>query len=213
MPFCRECGGQVEATCKFCPHCDSEQQSSVIIGNDSVHVGDITVNQVDEESLKRNLKQIFDEKMAKLAEIGFTKDSPPTKLTPSQEVEVEQVLEMSEQNDSVHVGDITVNQMDEESLKSSLKQIFDEKMAIVAEIGFTKDSSPTKLTPSQEVEVEQVLEMSEQLASHGIAIEPWHERATRWYKTKRGLLEAKHQLPVYRDGTVATMDSVYQERD
>ena len=37
------------------------------------------------------------------------------------------------------------------------------------------DSSPTELTSSQEAEVEQVLEMSEQLASHGIEIDPWTE--------------------------------------
>jgi tetratricopeptide (TPR) repeat protein len=97
MSFCRECGGQVEATWKFCPHCNNEQESSVVIGNDSVHVGDITVNKIDEESLKNSLKQIFDEKMAELAKIGFTKDSSPTELTSSQEAEVEQVLEMSEQ--------------------------------------------------------------------------------------------------------------------
>ena len=97
MPFCRECGGQVEATWKFCPHCNSEQESSIVIGNDSVHVGDITVNQVDEESVKNTLKQIFDEQMAELAKIGFTKDSSPTELTSSQETEVEQALEMSKQ--------------------------------------------------------------------------------------------------------------------
>jgi tetratricopeptide (TPR) repeat protein len=96
MPFCRECGGQVEATWKFCSHCNSEQESNVVIGNDSVHVGDITVNQVDEESVKKTLKQIFEEHMAELAKIGFTKDSSPTELTPSQEAEVRQVLEISE---------------------------------------------------------------------------------------------------------------------
>ena len=88
MPFCRECGGQVEATWKFCPHCNSEQESSVVIGNDSVHVGDITVNKIDE--IKQGLEEV-------LAGLGFTKDSSPTELTSSQEKEVEQVLEMSEQ--------------------------------------------------------------------------------------------------------------------
>ena len=92
MPFCRDCGKSVEADWKFCPHCNSEQESSVVIGNDSVHVGDITVNQVDEDALKNSLKQIFDEKMAELAEIGFTKDSSPAELTPSQEAEVEQAV-------------------------------------------------------------------------------------------------------------------------
>jgi tetratricopeptide (TPR) repeat protein len=88
MPFCRECGGQVEVTWKFCPHCNNEQESSVVIGNDSVHVGDITVNKIDE--IKQGLEEV-------LAGLGFTKDSSPTELTPSQEAEVEQVLEMSEQ--------------------------------------------------------------------------------------------------------------------
>ena len=88
MPFCRECGGQVEATWKFCPHCNNEQESSVVIGNDSVHVGDITVNKIDE--IKQGLEEV-------LAGLGFTKDSSPTELTSSQEAEVEQVLEMSEQ--------------------------------------------------------------------------------------------------------------------
>ena len=88
MPFCRECGGQVEATWKFCPHCNSEQDSNVVIGNDSVHVGDITVNKIDE--IKQGLEEV-------LAGLGFTKDSSPTELTSSQEKDVEQVLEISEQ--------------------------------------------------------------------------------------------------------------------
>ena len=76
MPFCRECGGQVEATWKFCPHCNSEQESSVVIGNDSVHVGEITVNKIDE--IKKGLEEV-------LTGLGFTKGSSPKALTPSQE--------------------------------------------------------------------------------------------------------------------------------
>jgi hypothetical protein len=54
----------------------------------------------------------------------------------------------------------------------------EEQMAELASLGFTKDSSPTELTSSQEKEVEQVLEISEQLAGYGIEIVPWTEIAS-----------------------------------
>ena len=63
MPFCSECGEQVEATWKFCPHCNTKQQTAaVVIGNDSVNTGDITVNQmIDEDSLKKSFKEVVSE--------------------------------------------------------------------------------------------------------------------------------------------------------
>ena len=63
MPFCSECGEQVEATWKFCPHCNTKQQTAaVVIGNDSVNSGDITINQmIDEDSLKKSFKEVVSE--------------------------------------------------------------------------------------------------------------------------------------------------------
>ncbi len=42
-------------------------------------------------------------------------------------------------------------------------------------LGFSGQSSPAELTPAQEKDVEQVLDLSEQLTGHGIEIDPWTE--------------------------------------
>ena len=44
MPFCRGCGGQVEQTWKFCPHCNSAQQDASVTVQDGVIAGDVTVS-------------------------------------------------------------------------------------------------------------------------------------------------------------------------
>ena len=54
MPFCRECGGQVETTWKFCPHCNSSQQTASVSVQDGVIAGDVTItqNQIDTSGIK-----------------------------------------------------------------------------------------------------------------------------------------------------------------
>lgn len=54
MPFCRECGEQVETTWKFCPHCNSSQQTASVSVQDGVIAGDVTINQsqIDTSGLK-----------------------------------------------------------------------------------------------------------------------------------------------------------------
>jgi tetratricopeptide (TPR) repeat protein len=86
--------------------------------------------------------------------------------------------------DSVIGGDVIIN--DEQSMSKIFNQSLDEKLAAqlaafeermlnFVQMGFTGNSSPAELTPSQEAEVEEVLEMSEQLTSHGIVLDPWTE--------------------------------------
>ena len=87
MPFCRECGFEVQAGWKFCPNCTASQQGSVTV-QDGVIAGAVTVNNLDD--IKQAMEQI-------LAEIGFTKDSSPEELSPEQTQQVEKVLEISEQ--------------------------------------------------------------------------------------------------------------------
>jgi tetratricopeptide (TPR) repeat protein len=91
MPFCRECGGQVEATWKFCSECNNAlplPQSPAL--KDSVVSGDVNITQ-------NNAEDIATAMVSALERMGFSGQSAPAELTPSQEAEVEQVLEMSEQ--------------------------------------------------------------------------------------------------------------------
>ena len=54
VPFCRECGGKVERTWKFCPHCNSSQQTASVSVQDGVIAGDVTItqNQIDTSGIK-----------------------------------------------------------------------------------------------------------------------------------------------------------------
>ena len=70
--------------------------------------------------------------------------------------------------DSVIGGDITITQNNAEDIAAAM-------VTALERIGFSGQSSPAELSPAQEAEVEQVLELSEQLASHGIEIDPWTE--------------------------------------
>ena len=70
--------------------------------------------------------------------------------------------------DSVIAGNVNITQNNAEDIAKAMVQALER-------MGFSGQSSPTELTPSQEKEVEQVLEMSEQLAGHGIEIDPWTE--------------------------------------
>ena len=70
--------------------------------------------------------------------------------------------------DSVISGDVTITQNNAEDIAVAM-------VTALERMGFSGQSSPAELTASQEEEVEQILEISEQLASHGIEIEPWTE--------------------------------------
>lgn len=70
--------------------------------------------------------------------------------------------------DSVVGGDINITQNNAEDIATAMVQALER-------MGFSGQSTPTELTPSQEKEVEQVLEMSEQLIGEGIEIDPWTE--------------------------------------
>jgi tetratricopeptide (TPR) repeat protein len=70
-------------------------------------------------------------------------------------------------SDTVIMGDLTQN--------TTINNSLDFIVSVLERLGISPQSSPSELTPSQEVEVEQVLEMSEQLTSHGIEIDPWTE--------------------------------------
>ena len=70
--------------------------------------------------------------------------------------------------DGVVGGDVNIIQNNVEDITTAMVQALER-------MGFSGQSSPAELTPSQEAEVEKVLEMSEQLAGHGIEIDPWTE--------------------------------------
>jgi tetratricopeptide (TPR) repeat protein len=70
--------------------------------------------------------------------------------------------------DSAMSGDINITQNNAEDIATAMVRALER-------MGFSGQSSPAELTPSQEAEVEQVLEMSEQLAGHGIEIDPLTE--------------------------------------
>jgi tetratricopeptide (TPR) repeat protein len=70
--------------------------------------------------------------------------------------------------DSVIAGDVNITQNNAEDIAAAM-------VTALERIGFSGQSSPAELTPSQEKEVEQVLEISEQLAGHGVEIDPWTE--------------------------------------
>tara|TARA_B100000003_G_scaffold126538_1_gene113435 strand:- start:114 stop:560 length:447 start_codon:yes stop_codon:yes gene_type:complete len=63
VPFCRECGKQVEATWKVCPHCANtlENASSNISVRDSAIAGDIITNVNDAKTISQGYKQAIKE--------------------------------------------------------------------------------------------------------------------------------------------------------
>ena len=93
MPFCRECGKEIQDDWKTCPFCSASigAQTSSVTVQDGVIAGDVTVNNLHD--IKEAMGQL-------LAEIGFTKDSSPDELTSEQTQQVEKVLEISEQLES-----------------------------------------------------------------------------------------------------------------
>ena len=70
--------------------------------------------------------------------------------------------------DSAMSGDINITQNSASDFIAGIDHL-------LKGLGFDGQSSPAELTPTQEKEVAQVLEMSEQLAGHGIEIDPWTE--------------------------------------
>ncbi|MDC0502515.1 tetratricopeptide repeat protein [Euryarchaeota archaeon] len=70
--------------------------------------------------------------------------------------------------DSVVGGDVNFTQNNAEDIATAMVQALER-------MGFSGQSTPAELTPSQEEEVEQILELSEQLTSHGIEIDSWTE--------------------------------------
>jgi hypothetical protein len=56
VPFCRDCGEQVEQTWKYCPHCNIAQQDPSVTVQDGVIAGDVTVSKnitnINSENLK-----------------------------------------------------------------------------------------------------------------------------------------------------------------
>ena len=68
--------------------------------------------------------------------------------------------------DSAMSGDINITQNNAEDIAIAMVQALEC-------MGFSGQSSPDTLTPSQEKEVEQVLEMSDVLSDQGIKIDQW----------------------------------------
>ena len=72
--------------------------------------------------------------------------------------------------DSAMSGEINITQNNPDDIATAMIQALER-------MGFSGQSFPEELTPNQEAEVEQVLEMSEQLEDSGIEIDPWTEIA------------------------------------
>ena len=98
MPFCRECGVEVQDSWKFCPHCNSVQENvgaDSSIQNANVHLtdgvigGDVHITQNNTDDISKALVQT-------LQQLGFSGESSPAELSPRQEIEVGKVLEVSE---------------------------------------------------------------------------------------------------------------------
>ena len=70
--------------------------------------------------------------------------------------------------DNVVGGDVNITHNNSSDIIAGIEHL-------LKGMGFSGQSSPAELTPSQEKEVEQVLEISEKLADHGIEIDPWTE--------------------------------------
>ena len=101
MPFCHECAFEVQASWKSCPNCNTAQpqtdssssnlsQSGDVSIQDNVIGGDVNITQNNAEDTATAMVQA-------LERMGFSGQPSPAELTPSQEKEVEQVLELSEQ--------------------------------------------------------------------------------------------------------------------
>ena len=100
MAFCRECGFEVNPSWKFCPNCNSAQPQSDAgssIQNANVNIGDVGLLEGNITITQNNSEDIAAAMVTALERIGFSGQSSPAELTPSQEEEVEKVLEMSEQ--------------------------------------------------------------------------------------------------------------------
>ena len=70
--------------------------------------------------------------------------------------------------DSVVGGDVHITQNNADDIAVAMVKALER-------LGFSEQSTPTEITPSQEKEVEQVLELSDQLIGLGVEIEPWTE--------------------------------------
>ena len=109
MPFCRECGFEVQAGWKFCPNCNAPQETSGTVQSANIKLSDTVID-----------------------------------------------------------GNVTITQNNADDIASAMVQALER-------LGFSEQSSPAELTAEQTTQVEQVLEVSEQLAGHGIEIDPWTE--------------------------------------
>lgn len=90
MPFCRECGKDVQATWKVCPHCAAPQQSaqSNVVIQDSAVIGDITINNI--EDIKKAM-------IDALTELDVIEGSIPDEPTGQEQEKIDKVLQLSSQ--------------------------------------------------------------------------------------------------------------------
>lgn len=95
VPFCRECGKDVQATWKVCPHCAAPQsvenstQSTDVSLSDSVIGGDVTINQ-------NNPEEIAAAMVSALERLGFSDQGQPESLDEAQQNEVKDILKLSD---------------------------------------------------------------------------------------------------------------------
>jgi tetratricopeptide (TPR) repeat protein len=91
--------------------------------------------------------------------------APPTPTTQSANVSMQ---------DSVVGRDVNITNTTNIT-QSNAEDIVAVVVSTLEQLGFSGKTSPAELTPSQKAEVEQVLEISERLTSHGIEIDAWAE--------------------------------------
>ena len=87
----------------------------------------------------------------------------PSKVIPKEEVYLISIL--------LALGPTILNINKMRSPQVTIEEI----MARLEANGFNENSSPPKLTPTLEKEINLVLEMAEKLVKHGIEIDPWTE--------------------------------------
>ena len=90
MPFCRECGFEVQAGWKFCPQCNRELSTEKVVIQDGIVAGDVTINNLDQ--IKQAINDFYQEK----------DESSNEDFAQEENLQAERILETFENFDTEH---------------------------------------------------------------------------------------------------------------
>ena len=80
MPFCRECGFEVQAGWKFCPQCNRELSTEKVVIQDGIVAGDVTINNLDQ--IKQAINDFYQEKDESSNEDFAQEQKSPSRANP-----------------------------------------------------------------------------------------------------------------------------------